>query len=42
MVDFFELMRNIAMLVNDHLFSKAAIYQYYERSSKGSQLNSNG
>lgn len=39
MVYFFELVRNVTMLVNDRLFSKPAIYQYSERSSKGSQLN---
>ena len=37
--DFVEFVKDEKLLVNDPLFSKLAIDQYCERSSKGSQQN---
>ena len=37
--DFIEFTRDETLLVEDPLFSKLAIDQYCERSSKGSQQN---
>ena len=39
LVDFIELVKDDTLLVNDPLFSKSAIDQYCEKSSKDSQQN---
>ena len=39
LVDFIELVKDEALLVNDALFSNSAIDQYREQPSKGLQQN---